>query len=142
MANKLLYLLDLAVLAELSRPTGNRRVFTWYEQRQRQCALAAPALYALLRGINGLHGGERQTQLGVFADELQRSGPQLLSFDGDAAQWLARERSERWRQERGWSVLEAQQAAIAATRELSLVTRNASAFAGIAELRVEDWFRP
>lgn len=139
---KLLYLLDLPVLAELSRPNGNRRVFTWYEQRQRQCAMAAPCLYALLRGINGLPENERQAALRQFAEELQRSGPPVLGFDQEAALWLGRERVERWRQERGWSALESQQAAIAASRELSLVTRNASAFAGIADLKVEDWFKP
>lgn len=139
---KLLYLLDLPVLAELTRPNGNRRVFTLYEQRQKQCALAAPGLYAMLRGINALHEGARREQLAQFAEELLRAGPTVLAFDAEAAIWLARSEVERWRLERSWSALDAQLAAIAATRELALVSRNASAFAGIGDLKVEDWFRP
>ncbi|WP_028081131.1 type II toxin-antitoxin system VapC family toxin [Solimonas soli] len=137
---KLSHLLDLPVIAELSRPNGNRRVFTLFQQRQALCALAAPASYALQRGIELMHAGERRQRLLDFVAELLRSGPPVLPFDGEAASWLARHEPERAR--RAWSLLDGQQAAIAATRELALVTRNASAFAGIAGLRVEDWFRP
>ncbi|WP_020647825.1 hypothetical protein [Solimonas variicoloris] len=137
---KLAYLLDLPVLAELTRPNGNRRVFTLFEQRQALCAIAAPASYALLRGLELMHEGERRQQLQAFATELLASGPATLPFDGDSALWLAR--NERERARRGWSSLDGQLAAIAATHELALVTRSASAFAGLAGLRVEDWFRP
>jgi len=134
------YLLDLPVIAELTRPNGNRRVFTLFQQHQAACAIAAPASYALQRGIELMMEGERRTQLQTFVTELLRSGPPVLPFDGEAASWLARRETERVR--RSWSLLDGQQAAIAATRELSLITRNATAFAGIAGLRVEDWFRP
>lgn len=137
---KLAYLLDLAVIAELTRPAGNRRVFTLYAQRQSLCAFAAPAVYALLRGIESLHEGPRREALQGFATELLAAGPPVLPFDGEAAVWLARTAARR--AGRSWNVLDGQLAAIAATRELTLVSRNPSAFAGVEGLRVEDWFRP
>lgn len=139
---KLIYLLDLPVIAELTRPNGNRRIFTLFQQRQTASAIAAPAVYALLRGIGSLLESTRRAELQAFADELQLAGPSVLAFDGDAAVWLARAEAEQARRRRNWSLLDGQTAAIAATRDLSLVTRNPSTFAGLTGLRVEDWFRP
>jgi len=136
------YLLDLATLAELTRPNGNRRVFTLFQQRQARCALGAPVLYALLRGIDGLTPGSRQQQLRAFAAELLRSGPTVLPFDGDAALWLVRETGRREQRARPWSSLDGRIAAIAATRQLVLVTGKPTSFAGSDDLLVEDWFRP
>lgn len=139
---KLTHLLDLPVLAELTRPTGNRRVFTLFARHQAQAAIAAPAAYALLRGVEALHPGPRREQLSAFVSELLVNGPPVLPFDRDAAVWLASTAAERARSQRGWSAIDGQLAAIAATRELALVTRSGSSFAGLAGLRVEDWFRP
>lgn len=139
---KLSYLLDLPVLAELTRPTGNRRVFTLFARHHAQSALAAPSLYALLRGVEALHAGERREQLQRFVQELWLNGPAVLAFDREAAIWLAAAAADRIRVQRNWSALDGQLAAIAATRDLVLVTRNASAFSGLERVRVEDWFRP
>src|SRR3546814_7412491 len=75
----------LSVIAELSRPNGNRRVFTLFQQRQGTCAIGAPASYALLRGITGLHDSARRAQLQAFCSELLLSGPTVLPFDQGAA---------------------------------------------------------
>lgn len=136
------YLLDLAVLVELTRPTGNRLVLTRFRQHQHDCAIAAVTAYALLRGIESLSEGPRRGQLESFAQELLRSGPPVLAFGLDAARWLARQAPRRERQYRGWSATEGQQAAIAAVHELRLVTRNPAAYAGADGLATEDWFRP
>lgn len=137
-----LYLLDLPVLAELTRPAGNRLVLTRFLQHQHVCAIAAPIAYALLRGVETLPEGPRRTQLSGFVHELLRSGPEVAPFDRDAAIWLAREVPRRSRQGRTWSETEAQQSAIAAVRELTLVTRNPATYAGASGVKTEDWFRP
>ncbi|MES0874840.1 hypothetical protein [Sinimarinibacterium thermocellulolyticum] len=136
------YLLDLAVLAELTRPAGNRLVLTRFRQHQHDCALAAITAYALLRGVQSLPEGARRSQLDAFVQELLRSGPPVLAFDLEAARWLARETARRQRQYRSWSALEGQQAATAAVHELHLVTRNPAAYAGAEALVTQDWFRP
>ncbi len=136
------YLLDFAVLVELTRPTGNRLVLTRFRQHQHDCALAAVTAYTLLRGLESLPEGPRRAQLEAFAQELLRSGPPVLAFDLDAARWLAREAPRRERQYRSWTVVEGQQAAIAAVRELRLVTRNPAIYLGVDGLSTEDWFRP
>lgn len=136
------YLLDLPVLAELTRPSGNRRVLTLFREHQPQSAIAAPVAYALQRGVESLPESARRSQLAAYVHALLRNGPPVLPFDLDAAIWLAREAPRRQRQGRPWSALQGQQAAIAAVQELILVTRTPAAYAGVERLRVEDWFRP
>lgn len=130
------------MLAELTRPTGNRLVLTRFRQHQHDCAIAAVAAYTLLRGIETLPGGNRRSQLEAFAQALLRSGPPVLPFDLEGARWLAQAAPRRERQYRGWTAIEGQQAATAAVRELRLVTRNPGAYAGADGLATEDWFRP
>lgn len=136
------YLLDLSTLAELSRPRGNRRVFTLFQQRQAACALGAPTLYALVRGIEELPDGARRQQLRAFAAELVRCGPPVLAFTAEAALWLAQQTSRPAHEREAWSPLDGRVAAIAASQQLILVTRNANRFAHARELMLEDWFRP
>jgi tRNA(fMet)-specific endonuclease VapC len=139
---KPLYLLDMPVLTELTRPDGNRRVFTLFQQRQGACALAAPALYAFVRGVESLPEGMRKREFGGFVRELLRSGPSVLPFSGEAALWLARQ-AARWDiQGRRWNRLDGEQAAIAAVNDLAWVTRTPASVAGADGLRIEDWFRP
>lgn len=139
---KPLYLLDLHLLAELTRPTGNRRVFTLFQQRQALCALAAPVIFCLSRGIESMAGSPRREQLSRFLAELLNSGPPVLSFDREAATWLARESVRRRALGRTWNTLEGQLAAVAAVNDLMLVTRSPQTYAGTEQLRLEDWFRP
>jgi tRNA(fMet)-specific endonuclease VapC len=135
------YLLDFEVIAELTRPAGNRRIFTLFQQRQAGCALAAPVISGLLQGVDGLAEGPRRSQLQLFLRELLASGLPVLPFDRDAALWLAREAQRQAQQGRAWSRSEGQVAAIAATRDLALVCRNPLIYAGTRGLVVEDWFR-
>lgn len=139
---KPLYLLDLDVLAELTRPAGNRRVHTLFQQRQFGCALAAPALYALIRGIGALPEGPRRHQLGAFASELLKGSLPVLAFERESALWLARENNRRGSLSSSWTVMEGQLAGIAAAHEMSLVTRNPTLYGNAPGLRCEDWFRP
>lgn len=136
------YLLDFAVVAELTRASGNRRVFTLFQEHQHGCAIAAPTLADWARGIQSLPEGARRDALAGFLDEWLRSGPPILPFDREAAIWLGHEAAHRSGRGRPWSLRQAQLASIAASRDLTLVTRVGSLFAGVDGLRVEDWFRP
>jgi len=139
---KPLYLLDLPVLAELTRPDGNRRLFTLFQQRQSLSAIAAPALITWLRGLDGLPEGHRRQQLSAFTAELLACGPPVLPIDREAALWLARQ-AGRWdRAGRRWSRLDGEQAAIAASQDMALVSRLPHPLANTEGLRIEDWFRP
>ena len=68
---KLSHLLDLPVIAELTRPNGNRRVFTLFQRQQAQCAIAAPTSYALLRGVELMHEGARRALVRAFVARAQ-----------------------------------------------------------------------
>ncbi|HEY1077241.1 MAG TPA: hypothetical protein VGE51_11180 [Fontimonas sp.] len=137
-----LFLLDLPVLAELTRPGANRQVLTRFNQHQHNSAIAASVASTLLRGVETLPEGPRRTRLSSFVQELLRSGPPVLAFDREAAIWLARAAPRRQRQGRAWNGLEGEQAAIAAVHEMTLVTRSPATYAGASGLKTEDWFRP
>ncbi len=137
-----LFLLDLPVLAELTRPGANRQVLTRFGQNQHSSAIAASVVSVLLRGVETLPEGPRRTRLSGFVQELLRSGPQVLAFDREAAVWLARAAPRRQRQGRVWTSLEGEQAAIASVQEMTLVTRSPTLYAGASGLKTEDWFRP
>lgn len=142
MRARTLYLLDLDVIAELSRPDGNRQVFTLFLQQQAQCAVPAAVVYALARGVEALPSGPRKNQLARFAHELFVSGPPAVSFDRDAALWLAAAKSREPRIAGVWSSFQGQLAATAATQERVLVTRSVPLYAGVQGLTLADWFRP
>ena len=136
------FLLDLDVIAELTRPAGTRRVFTLFQQRQASCTLPAPVMFALLRGVETLSESPRKSALREFCSGLLQSGLPVLGFEREAAVWLAREAVRREKLGRAWSLLEGELAAIAVTGDLVLVTRDTPRYAGTPGLRLEDWFRP
>src|SRR3546814_19062646 len=114
--------LDLSVIAELSRPNGKRRVFTLFQQRQGTCAIGAPASYALLRGITGLHDSARRAQLQAFCCEPLLSGPTVLPFDQGASVWPARSDIEQARKPRNWTVLDGTTASYAPSNDMTMDT--------------------
>lgn len=136
------YLLDLPVVAELTRPLGNRRVFTLFQQRQSRCAMAAPVLAALVEGVEQLPEGPRRQQLRAFVQELLRGGPEVVAYDREAALAQARQAARWQRLARPPGRLAQAQAALALARDWIWVTRLPQPIANTEGLRCEDWFRP
>ena len=84
--------------------------------------------------------GVRRQRLTEFLAELLNSSLAVLPYDRRAALWHAQERARLVALGRTPAYVDGQIAAVAATNNLTLVTRNARHFTDFNNLRVENWF--
>lgn len=91
-------------------------------------------------GVRSLPASRRRKDLEAYRRHLLDAGLEILPFDRDAADWMAGERSRLLKRGSTPAYRDAQIAAVAATRELTLVTRNVGDFRGFGGIRIENWF--
>lgn len=134
------FLLDTNVIGALIRPLPDRRVLTHFGLHQGHAAIGSPTLHEMLFGIERMPRGARQEQTRRALDEL-REGLPVLDYDQRAAEWHARERARLLAGGRTVQILDGQIAAIAATRQITLVTANTKDFRHYHGLTLVDWTR-
>jgi len=105
----------------------------------RECALATPVWHELLYGFHRMPKGRKERTLGRYLFEVVDLFPKL-PYDAKAASWHAQERARLERLGRPEGFVDGQIAAVAATNNLNLVTRNVQDFERFEGLRVENWF--
>jgi tRNA(fMet)-specific endonuclease VapC len=95
--------------------------------------------HELLFGVSRLPASSKRQIIERYLTEVIESTIAILLYDEAAAVWHASERSRLVARGRTPSFADGQIAAIAATNNLVLVTRNTSDFEQFADLRVENW---
>jgi tRNA(fMet)-specific endonuclease VapC len=135
------YLLDTSVVSEPALASPNARLIHRLEQRAAQCAIASPVWHELVYGAARLSDGRRRAALDYYLQGVVRERLPILPYDTDAAEWHARERARLEAAGRSPPFVDGQIAAIAATRNLILVTANRRDFAAFREVEVADWGR-
>lgn len=108
------------------------------ERHAGEIAIASPTWHELRFGLERLQPSRRRVQLEEFLRAIQPT-VDIVPYDDLAAEWHARERA---RLERGGyvsAVIDAQVAAIAAVRDLTLVTDNLKHFDRFEGLSIENW---
>jgi tRNA(fMet)-specific endonuclease VapC len=138
----LIYLLDTNIISELESIEANPNVVSRFRVNQAQLALASTSLHELLYGYHRLPDSKRKQRVGFFIETTVRNLIPILPYDEAAARWFAIERARLSQIGRMPSFPDGQIAAVAATQNLILVTRNTADFTDFAGLRVENWFRP
>lgn len=137
------YLLDTNILSELVKRQPDAGVDAKYRSRARDCALSAPTVHEVFHGVARMVRSARQVFFFESYEQLIKEIPHpVLSYDEAAARWHARERARLARAGLTPAFVDSQIAAIAATRNLILVTRNTRDFECFDELRLENWFGP
>lgn len=135
------YLLDANVLSELVRPRPEPNLSEAVRVRVADCVTSSVVFLELWSGVALLGDTARGR---VLQEGYRRmfggGGLKILPFDADAAHWLAGERARLAAIGRPPPLLDGQIAATAATRNLTLVTRNTRDFDGFDGLRLENWF--
>ena len=135
------FLLDTNTVSELLRPQADRGVLSRYQQGWAQCAVPTPVLHEILYGTARMADRQRARALEARYERLiDGSGHALLPYDSEAARWHAVERARLGRAGLTPAFVDSQIAAIAATRNLTLVTRNTRDFECFDGLRLENWF--
>ena len=134
------YLLDTNVLSEPSRPSPDAGVQSRLHAHRREVCAAAPIVHEMQYGLARMPDGARKRQLTRYMEQVLRRPLAILPYDREAALWHAEERARLTARGRTPPYVDGQIAAIAATNDLTLVTRNTGDFGDFINLRVANWF--
>ena len=97
-------------------------------------------LHELQYGLNRMPDGVRRRDLAAYLVALLDTSLAVLPYDQKASLWHAGERVRLEALGRVPAHLDGQSAAVAATNDLTVVTRNIRHFVDFADLRMENWF--
>lgn len=139
---RLIYLLDTNVISERIKAEPDPRVDSRFRKHFAHLATAATVWHELLFGVESIPSSRRQNALREYLETAVLAEIPILPYDEKAAQWHALERARLKIRGLTPSFSDGQVAAIAATNELTLVTRNVTDFRSFSGLRVENWFLP
>ena len=134
------YLLDSNVVSEPTKPRPDPDVLRRMTEHENNCAISAVTWHELWFGIGRLRSGRRRNALTAFVRLIPSRFP-ILDYDARAAEWHATLRARDVVAGTVRPFADSQIAAVAATNDLTLVTRNTADFTGIAGLALENWHR-
>lgn len=136
------YLLDTNILSEPVKASPNPNVLNQLKQHDGSVCTAVTVWHELCFGCEQLLESKRKNQLQSYVHLLLQNGLVILHYDRQAAEWFACERARLTKQGQSPSYADGEIAAIAATHELTLVTRNIRDFECFQGLKLQDWFQP
>jgi tRNA(fMet)-specific endonuclease VapC len=134
------YLLDSNILSEPARLKPNDSVLQNFADHDGEYAVAAIVWHELVYGCELLAASKRKKQLQSYLAMLLTNGLIILPFDQAAADWYGKERARLHRQGQTCAYADGEIAAIAATQNLTLVTRNTQDFENFQKLTLQNWF--
>ncbi len=134
------FLLDSNVLSELTKAGANNGVMQQLARHRAVCATTAVVMHELAYGVARLPDGARKTRLRGFVDGLVDCGMAILPYDLDAALWHASERARLEAAGLTPPFRDSQFAAVAASRNLTLVSRNLADFQHFQGVSSTSWF--
>jgi len=135
-------LLDTNVVSEAMRPTPDRNVLAWLDaQAAETLYLSTVSLSELLLGIQSLPAGKRRQALAAALAEqvIALFGERIVAFDLAAAQDYAKIVMRARRRGKPITVADAQIAAIAASRNFSVATRDEAPFQAAGVPVINPW---
>jgi tRNA(fMet)-specific endonuclease VapC len=134
------YLLDTNIVSEVVKRELDVAVTSRLDEYQHICAIGSPTWQELLLGLQRMPQGARRQAVELYYQDVVRVTFPILSYDQCAAEWHAAEVARLLSIGRPATLLDGQLAAVAATNNLILVTRNVKDFSFYSGLIVEDWF--
>ncbi|MEX2394607.1 MAG: type II toxin-antitoxin system VapC family toxin [Actinomycetota bacterium] len=132
------FLLDTSTASEPAAALPDRGVVARIDRFSYTTAIASPVWHELRYGASRLKAGERRERIEGYLDRLRESVV-VLPYDEHAACWHAAERARLDSIGKPAPYVDGQIAAVAATNDLTLVTKNVRDFRRFNDLRVEDW---
>ena len=136
----MIFVVDTNTFSEPMKPEPNRKVLSLLTSRQFDWGTSATAWEEFTLGIRVLPASARRTELEAYRRGLLNGGLEIAPFDESAADWMASERARLLKKGAAPAYRDAQIAAVAASRELVLVTRNVEDFKGFRGLKIQNWF--
>jgi len=137
---RLIYLLDSNILSEPAREQPDNNVLRNFAEHDGEYATAAIVWHEMVYGCELLAASKRKSRIQSYLDMLLDNGLAILPFDQAAADWYGKERARLKRDGKTCTYADGEIAAIAATRNLTLVTRNTQDFENFQQLALINWF--
>jgi tRNA(fMet)-specific endonuclease VapC len=134
------YLLDSNILSEPARLKPDDNVLEKLANHDGEYATASIVWHELVYGSELLAASRRKKQLQSYLAMLLVNGLRILPYDQTAADWYAKERARLKRQGKTCAYADGEIAAIAVSRNLTLVTRNTKDFDSFQDLSLQNWF--
>lgn len=135
------YLLDSNILSEPTRLEPDLRVMENFAEHDGEYATTAIVWHEMVYGCELLSASKRKKQLQSYLEMLLINGLVIFPFDQVAANWYAKERACLQKQGLTCAYADGEIAAITASQNLVLVTRNIDDFKNFRGLRLENWFK-
>jgi tRNA(fMet)-specific endonuclease VapC len=133
------YLLDTNVVSEPLRPQPLRGVMRRLRRHEDEIAIPSVVWHELHFGMERLPPSRRRTVLERYLEDIVLATMPILDYDRAAAEWHAIERARLVARGETPPFADGQIAAIARTRELTLVTLNDADFKRFQGIRVLNW---
>ena len=133
-------LLDTNIVSEPTRKTPNPDVLEQLRVHQYEMAIASVVWHELVYGLERLPAGRKRDYLSDYLRRVVEPSLPVLDYDVAAAHWHGAERARLEALGRPRPIADGMIAAIAATRNLILVTRNTEDYAPFDGLHLENWF--
>lgn len=134
------FLLDTNILSEPSKPLPNAQVAARLAQNSGSLATATIVYHELMFGYFKMPDSRKKRVVETYIRRSIEGVLTLLPYCEAAALWHAAERVRLSTQGKAPAYADGQIAAIAATNNLTLVTRNVNDFQHFQDLKVENWF--
>ncbi len=135
-------LLDTKVISEPMRPKPDRNVLVWLDaQAAETLYVSTVSLAELLLGIESLPAGKRRNALAGALQEqvIALFGERIVPFDLGAAETYAKIVTRARRHGHPIAVADAQIAAIAASRQFTVATRDQEPFKAAGVPVINPW---
>ena len=135
-------LLDTNVVSEPMRPNPDRRVLAWLDAQVTESLYLSTVSFAeLLLGIESLPVGKRRKTLATTLHKqvIALFGERIVPFDLSAAETYAQIVTRARRHGHPIAVADAQIAAIAASRQFAVATRDETPFQAAGVSVINPW---
>jgi tRNA(fMet)-specific endonuclease VapC len=133
------FLLDTNILSEPMKISPNKGVMQKLQENAGELAMASPVWHELLFGAFRLPVSKKRKALESYLFEVILTDIPLLTYDSRVARWHAEERARLQTKGLTPAFVDGQIAAITATNNLTLVTRNTFDFKQFRGLQIVSW---
>ncbi|EKV02025.1 putative nucleic acid-binding protein [Leptolyngbya sp. PCC 7375] len=134
------FLLDTNILSEPTKRYPNDRVMQQLAENSGQFAIASISYHEVMVGYLRLSESQKRREIETYMQQSVDGVLEILPYDDTAARWHAIERTRLMQAGKTPPYVDGQIAAIAATNNLILVTRNTDDFQYFQDLQIANWF--
>lgn len=134
------YLLDTNILSEIVNPEPSLPVIQRFSLHRQSICISTITWHEMNYGVMLMNPGRRKRSLQRYLNEVIEAYIPMYAYDKKAALWHAEQRQKLRQQGLEPSYADGQIAAIAATHDFILVTRNTKDFIHFEDVQLENWF--